>query len=392
MVSNSKGMKDMENELSLKQMILNEIDNNPRGYADILAKIGFYSSGSALKKVLSDPKKEFDKFFGLIQITRHIWGNDSIKMMVKLVNECDPNKKTARNLLECLAINREFEAFNKLLDKMDECSNKESQEYSKVYRFQYKYELAKTEEDYKILLREITLIHVTVFELKVYQRMLLNYCYNKLRNFPMVKILSEEIEREIELIENEYIMQTYTIRSNEIMAYNFLKVENNPEAARNCADKIIDGNARPAFKAYANFVKGYSYLFTSYDETVKYLNIAIELYESLGRTDDAEDLKVKVEFAGVYWGKLEEVSYGINNVFMNIKKGIHVDLTDVKDNTTPEFFLYLVGLNDKNEKKLLMSVIKYVKRNDYFLADLAKIELLKNGFDIDILEEMTTSN
>lgn len=388
-----KRVKEMT-KLTLKQMILNEIDNGVRGYSEELARIsGAYSSGSALKKVLKDEKKEFEKFNGLINIVRHIWGNDSINMMVMYSKEIHPNKKTARNLLECLVTNREFEAFKDLLDRMDICTNKESQEWAKVYRLQYRYELAQTPEECNTLLREISLTHVTVSELKTYQKMLLSYCFNQLENFTMVNTLTNEIKQEIELIENDYIKDTFTVRANELIAFNHLKVYNDPEAARQCADNILSSNPRIAFKAYAMYIKGFSFLYTSHENAIQYLNESIELYESLNRQNDVKILKEKAEFISVYWGQFnnEKCSFISNQLLLDVKKGkdISNELLENKDSIDTEFYLYLDGCNSKSNKQLMLSLIKYIKKNDKFLANIAKIELLKNGYDQDILEELT---
>jgi hypothetical protein len=362
-------------EKTLKQMILNEVATHPKGYLTELAEIAGYTGtnkGSNLNKVLIDEKKEFDNFTGLVNLFRHLWGNDSLKMMVRYSEEVDPKKKTARNLLEGLVINREFEAFNTLLEKMDSCTNKESQEYARVYKLQYKYELARTCEDYNTLLREISLTNITLPELKVYQKMLLCYCFDQINDYTMTKILSREINDEIELIENEFIKDSYTIRLNEVMSYIQLRVYNDPEAARECAEKILSSNARLSFKGFAYYIKGFSYLFTSLDETVTYLTKSIEIYEELNRPHDVEKLKEDLELAYTLWNKIEQ------------NKQLSVDKIELK--------LYFEGCIDKDTNKLMLSLVKFIKKNDLFLANLPKIELLKNGYNSEILEEMMLIN
>ena len=386
-------MDEMEAK-TLKQLIMNEIDNRPRGFAEILAKIaGSYSNGGNLKRVLSDPKKEFDNFNGLLRIIEHIWKNDSVKMMVKYSNEVDPNKKTARNLLEYLATNREFEAFNNLINRMDSCKNNESLEWAKVYKMQYKYEVASSPDDYHEILKEISDIHVTIEELKVYKKLILSYCFNQLDNFVMFKLISEEIKREIDSIENEYIKESYTIRTCEVLAYYYLRICNDVEAARECADRLISSNARDAFKAYAYYIKGYSYLFTSYDKAIEYLNKSKEIYITLNREHDIKTLTDKIEFVKVYWNKLKDNKcFHLNNKILNdIKNGSNMtnSLNESIGVIDVEFHLYLDGLNSNDNKKLMLSLIKYTKKNDLFSANLPKLELLKNGYDEDILNELT---
>jgi hypothetical protein len=385
----------MKEQLTFKAMILNELDNGTKGLtADELAQTsGTYSSGSNLRKVLRDEKKEFDKFQGLVRIINQIWENESEQMMVKFSEEIDPNKKTARNLLEYLAMSREFEAFNNLIDKMVNCTNKESIEWSKVYKMQYKYEIANTQGDYELLIKELSEIKTNFIEMKVYKNILLNHCLNQLSDFGAVNIVSKEIDYDINLIDNEYIKMSYSIRSNQIKSFNSLIIYNNPEEARKSSDDIIASEAKPSFKAYAYFLKGYSYLFTSYENTVKYLNKGIEIYNSINRKNDAKDLEEKIEFAGVFWEKIKgnEIKVIKNKLVYDIKQGVDItnSLEQYKDDIDQEFFLYLQGCNMKNEKKLILSLIKYIKKNDLFLANLPKLELFKNGYDEEILEELT---
>jgi hypothetical protein len=381
---------------TLKNMILNVIDNSPRGYAEELAIISNYSSGSALKKVITDTKKEFEKFHGLIELVNHIWGKESVEVMAQYSTEIDPNKKNARNFLEYLASNRKFEAFNNLLDRMDTCSNNESIEWARLYRMQYKYELTQSKDGYYELLKEINQIHVTVTEMKVYKNMLINYCDHQLEKYQMVKYVSEDISQEIELIENGYIKEMYMIRLNEIMSYNYLRVHNNTEMARKCADAILSSHANTAYKAYSYFIKGYSHLFDSYEETLKGLNKSLELYESLNRPHDVKELSEMIEFTNVYWDKHEdEKCVFIKNQFLfDIKKGKNISskLSEYENGIEKEMWLFFTGYNDKDNKILLLSLINFIKKNDLFLANLVKIELLKNGYDQDILDELVGMN
>lgn len=370
-------------------MILNEIDKHPRGYAEELAQVtASYSNGSNLKKVLNDPKKEFDDFNGLIKLIEYIWKNETVSMVVKYSNEIDPNKKTARNMLEYFVSNAQYEAFNNLLDRMDDCNNKESKEYAKIYRMQYRYRFAMTPESLLKLIEEISDIHVTFSELKVYKKMLINYCCFLLQDYNDLKILLSEIEEEIELIDNDYIKEMYLIRVNEVKCYTYLKAFNDSDTSRMCADWIINSNAADGFKAYAYYLKGHSYMFSSYDKAMKYYKKAMELYD--GRQRDIEELKEEIEFVEVYWEKEVNRKYVKNELFYKVKRGIIVSLNDYK--LELEFRLFLEGYSTKNIKKLLLSMLEYIKNKDLFLANLAKIELIKNGYDRDIISAMVSMN
>jgi tetratricopeptide (TPR) repeat protein len=373
-------------------MILNVIESNPRGYSNELAEIaGFVgnSKGSNLKKVLTDEKKEFENFNGLLELIEDIRKEDSVKMMVKYSNEIDPNKKTARNLLEYFVSNAQYEAFNNLLHRMEDCKNKESLEYAKIYRMQYKYQpLASNSDEFIKLIEEISDIHVTFPELKVYKKMLINYCCFLLQDYDKCKFLLSEIEEELEFVDNDFIKEMYLIRINEIKCYTYLKGFNDPETARICANWIINSNAATGFKAYAYYLKGHSYMFSSYEDAVDCYEKAIELYGD--RKQDVEEIKEEIEFVKVYWDKETNHNYVKNELFFKAKKGNVISLNDY--NLEPEFQLFLEGCSTKNIKKLLLSLLGYIKIKDLFLANLAKIELVKNGYDTDIISAMISMN
>lgn len=384
-------------KLTVKQMISNEAATHPKGYLTELADVAGYTGqnkGSNFNKVLTDEKKEFDSFQGIMNVLDSIWKENSLEKMVQYSTEVDPKKKTARNFLEYLATARQFEAFNNLLDKMDSCTNKEANEWAKIYRLQYKYEVARTFDDYNELLKLINQLNVTITELKVYKKMLLCYCFDQMSDYTMTRVLSKEISHEIQLIENDYIKEMYTIRFNEVMSYIHLRVYNNPEAARECADKIISSNAKLSFKGFAYYIKGFSYLFTSFENTVLYLNKSIEIYEKLNRNHDVEKVKEELEMALILWNKIEDskcISVK-NQLLFEIKAGKIVNLDQLNEVTEPEFKLYFEGCITNNINKLFQSLIKFIKKNDMFLANLSKIELLKNGYDEETIEDMMTIN
>lgn len=369
-------------EKSFKQMLINEIESRPRGFMEELAKKIGYSSGSALRKILNDPKKEFDKFQSLILLVKELFENEFIEMMILYSKEVDVNKKISRNFLEFLVHNRQFEAFNELLDRMNQTTNKESLEWARIYRMQYKYGLVSKEE-FNALLKEITEINVTVFELKVYKKILMNYCFEQIKEYGMVKQFSTEIENEVDQIENTYIKEMYSIRFNEIMSYNYLFVYNDQEKSRECAEKILEINTTLSYKAYANYIIGYSYLFTSYENTIKYFNKSVDMYEKLNRQRDINELKEDVEFANVLWDKDIEngCKFEKNEILSRIKKGANIQINCKEI----EFKLFFEGMKNKDNDKLLLSLIEFTKNDNLFLANLPKIELMKNGYNEEII-------
>lgn len=215
----------------------------------------------------------------------------------------------------------------------------------------------------------------------------MNYCFERKNNFNMTESLTEAIESEIEVIENDYIKTRYTLRLDEIMSYNSLRVNNDPETARKYAQHIIDNTTELHFIGYANFTIGLSYLFTSYENSIKYLSVSKELYKEMGREAEVIEIEEQIEFTKVYWGMYEEdqCQFEKNQLLLDIKRNNQIT---INESVGAEYKFFIKGLKENSEKHLMLSLIKYMKNNDKFLANLPKLELLKQGYDEDILFEL----
>src|SRR5205085_9816242 len=228
-----------------------------------------------------------------------------------------------------------------LLDRMEKCSNAVSKEYAKVYKLFNKYEAANKTEDYDQLLKEISECNTSVLELKVLKKLLMNYCFERKNNFNMTVSLTEAIESEIDSIENEYIKNRYILRLDEVMSYNSLRVENNPEKSRNYAHHIIDNTNELHFHGYANFIIGLSYLYTSYEKAINYLETSKEAYEEMSRPEEVLEIEQQIEFTKVYWGKFEgKCQFEKNQLLLNVKNGNEVI---IGEDIQPEYNLFIKG-------------------------------------------------
>lgn len=381
----------MNQGITVKKMILNKIDNEAKGYVNILADIAGFTGqnkNTNFRRVLNNEDKEFDNFDALVSMIKYIWKDEYVNIMIMYSYEVHPNKSTAQNLLELLMSNRQFESFLNLLERMEQCSNAKSKEFAKIYRLFYRYDSTLT-KDIDPLMKEISETIVNTIEMQIFKKLLLNWCFMRKNDFVMTKCFMEEIESVIDTIENKYLHKMYKVRLHEVMSYNHLNVYNNPKVARMYTDQIIEAEVDDHFIAFANYIKGYSFFFTSYDNAVLYLNRSMELYSNMNRQDDVEDIKQALEFLNIYWDKNETAAvFPKNKLLEYAKKGIEFDIDIPKLNIEPEFLLYVEGIKENNNTKLMLSLIKHVKKNNIFMANLAKIELLKHGENQLVIEEM----
>ncbi|MCA1026996.1 AimR family lysis-lysogeny pheromone receptor [Cytobacillus kochii] len=379
---------------SLKQMILNEIDSGKHGSSDDIAKIAGYSRGIALRKVLNDEKKEFSDLDSLIKLVKYFFPDKSENLLVDYAASLDINKQSARHMLEYLTMNRLFKDLSEMLDRMEGTTNEESKEWCKVYRIDLRYHECTTEKEYLTLIKELNEMKIKSTVLDIFRKILIVYCYSQIKRFPLDNV-TYDLEYIEDTVTNNFMQTMYRIRTLEILSINSLRVHNDPIKARMFANLVISSNAPTTFKAYANFIIGQSYLFSSCGDCVSHFEESKNLYELIGRQSDANVMEEKIEFANVFWDKKNGVcKYTRNEMFRRIKNREDCIryVEENKSEVDESFLLYLEGIYFNSESKHMLSIIKYTKKNDYFSTGFSKIELLKKGACREMLNELTTIN
>ncbi len=372
---------------SLRQQLLNDFEST-RGLATKMAKTAGYSTAAKLKQMLEKSNGEVQNFDGFIKAVHEYYPDNYLELLSCFTDEISPCKTTARNLLEFLSLNRQFEGVKNLIKKMKEreCPNTE---WAKAYEILLDYQQNVSTIDYDEMLIRVRKLKTNNFELCIFLNILRTYSYHQMGRYNKVADLADEIEFDLKDANTNYLIETFKIRHAETMSYLTLRLNNQPVKAREYADKVINSKIYigEAFNAYAYFIKGYSYIFNSYEQAKKYLTISRDIYAKLNRSEISKDLDEKIEFVEVLWGKDINCNYFKNSVLKNIE--LYDDLSnEVKTKIEEPFLLYLEGKRHKDTNILLNSVISYLNKGDFFLANLPKEELLKNGFDKNVLENL----
>ena len=376
---------------ALKKMILKYIDGN-RGMPTELANIARYASGNKLMEMLEKPDGEIDNFDGFVRMLEFLYPEEYLTHLSNASKDIDPGKATARFLLEFLSLNRQFEGMDTLLDRMEKSKNKA---WVKPYRLLKNHQVNFPNVDYQKMLVDVRSVKSSDSKLILFTNILRTYCYHQLGRYNMVMTLAEEIEFDLENLTSNYLMKMYRVRHSETMSYLTLRVCNDEVAARTYADYVINSNTDigKSFEAYGYFIKGYSYIFNCYEFTRKHFSKSLELYSELGREVVVKDLEEKLELVDVLWGKSNyECKYIKNKILKKVNSGNDVTeiLEENKDKLEKAFYLYIKGKNEKNNTILLKSIIEYMHIGDAFLANLPRIECIKNGFDEEVLNDLIT--
>jgi hypothetical protein len=378
-------------EKSLKQIILDEINNAPRGYAEELARIsGSYVSGSNLTKVLRDPKKDFDSLLGLIKIIKHIFGDDEKKLMEQYSTEIDPNNKIARHMLEYLSVHRMLDSMKSLIDKMSDCKNAKSREWAKVYTLQHEAGTDFYGMDFNLVVNRLNEFRTNIHELNTLISIMRCNIYYKERMYKMFYELSRTIKFSIENIKDEFIKNSYNVKYNEIQSYLSLKVFNEPEKARGYAQFVLDSDTGKTFNAFAHYVIGCSYLFTQYEKAKEHLYLSSKIYMDINRKDAADNVNEERELLEIVWDK-DIFSIHTNRdyrYYWMIRTNRQMPEEIESLNLDKAFYFLIKGMKENSIDYLIQSLIVFVKQGDLFLANLTKFELLKRGYNENIIQEL----
>lgn len=380
----------MEARLSLKQMILNAIENQPRGYAETLAPIAGYAKGGALKKPLKEKDRDFDNFNGLVNLVKFLFPNEEKILLEEYSKTLDPCNKSARIMLEYLSCNRLLDSMKELIDRMLECNNKESREWAKIYSLQHEWQTDFYGLDFNTLLNRLNEFKTKYVELNVFISILKCNCYYKNRMYKMSFELSHGIQQSLNALKEEYIISSYGVKFNEIMSYLSLRVFNEPDKAIEYAQNVLKFNVGQTFNAYAHYIIGCSHLFTNYEKSREHLCMSSNIYTSLNRKDAADNVNEEIELLDIVWEKkIFSVYYNKEYKYYWLVKNKNTINEDIESlNLEAPFYNLIKGIKENNTNLILLSMILFVKNGDLFLANLPKFELLNRGHDENIVKEL----
>lgn len=374
--------------MSLRKRLINNFESN-HGMATKMAKLGGYASAAKLKERIEKPEGEFQYFDGFINVVKEMFPNDYLEYLSEFTNEINPRKATARNLLEFLSLNRQFDGVENLITRM-KSNYSVNTEWAIAYELLVNHLKNCSKIDYNEMLMQIRSMKTNNSELNLFLNILRTYCYYQLGRYNMVTTLADEIEYDLNHLKTNYLLQMYRVRHAETMSYLTLRLQNDQELARFYADRVIYSETfiGASFSAYAHFIKGYSYMFTSYDFAVKHLRISRNFYHEMNRGNVVEDLEEKIELVNVLWNKKVKCQYIKNQLLQEIDSDIDYLIDDNHEAIDEPFRLFLEGKSKKDNNILLDALISFLRNGDFFLANLPKIELLQNGFNEKVLNNL----
>ncbi len=370
----------------LRKIIQNEMNKREITHSMLAKEIGVTSS--VISKFINNTQET--SFEIVLATIRFLFSNKEDELMIKYIQEINKPSNIYPSL-EYLATHRHIEELGILIEKQASNKNATCQEWLKIYSFFYNWQknfknIPRIEQ-----LKRIRELKAQEPELKIFIRLMEMYVFYFELKYCVVQEFSTGLYEEIKALENNYIKSSYKARFSEMMSYINLKVYNDQIKARDYAESLLEGNIGRCFNGFAYFIKGYSYLYESFDKTVKYLKESYKQYHKYYNAY-ALDIDEKIELAKVIWDKPVEPKYPLNQAYLLIKQGNNDQAITILEGIESEekepLVQFLRGLIYKDSNIMLQSMICLLKRGDTFLANMPKVALLQNGFSEDVLTDL----
>ena len=379
--------------MTLFNKILNKKLESSKTYSKELRQ-AVNCSQSTISKYKNEPDSEIDSFQGMLDIVRYMDEEKEFEIMTDYARHANPNKQTARYMLEYMLCNRLLDDMNELLTRMEkETSSSLNKEYIKVYRLQYNRHINLIDTDAQ--LEELKNVKEKDPVLKVLTKIIRCYAYYDKDHYKMLLEIVEGLLDEIEELKEEYIKKAFKAKYYEIMSFLNLWLLNDHAKAMECASIVIDLNVGKTYNAYAGFIAGYSNFFKSYKLTKKFLEDSKNTYGNIGRTEGVEFVEIALEMLDVHYKLKNNGSFIAkkNELYFKAINNIQIeDLEESKELLGEGFYLLIKGITEDNTDFLMGSMIEYLREGNGFYSNFAKNELLKRGYSEYILEKLHKIN
>ncbi|MCK1985186.1 MULTISPECIES: AimR family lysis-lysogeny pheromone receptor [Peribacillus] len=352
-----------------------------------------------LAKAIGCSKTYISNFFGYrCELTFHVWvriirylkperESELISTVTEMMLLEGDSPKNIRSLMEYYSTQRKISLLEALLDSDEvKSAGVETKDFAKIYRIalQFQKRAVPNEE----LLFQIESFRTQSVEAQIFANILKAYVLYMLGEYKTVFRLGNSLETQIAKIKNPLIRDSYSARISEIMARGYMNLKNDVKKARFYANVVLNSTyLGKDFKVHMYHLLGTSYLFESYEESIKWFTLYRDTMEEAGRYDMADEVADKeMFFARVLWNKAGANSHdSLESAHHLARKG---DVTAVeaicKEYEDDPFALCYLGIAKKNAELLLKSMAKFIETGDKFYAELPRRELTNNHPDFTV--------
>jgi DNA-binding XRE family transcriptional regulator len=286
--------------------------------------------------------------------------------------------KTLKNLkaiTEYCSTHRQFDLMEEVLDIISTHKDRTVKSWVSLYKLFSEWQ-KNPKKDTMNYIQKIKRIHTGDKTLIALANLFELYIYYTEKKYDVVEQLSEVVYDSIQDVSRGYVKDSYLTRFSEIMSFVELRVRNNPVQARKHADIILNSFLGDTFKGFALHIKGTSFILENEDLCLQNLEQSIERYKEKHGQKVADHLTRNYKLVEQYFFIEKDEKEMIDVTF--IEKMISIS----------PFAIYLKGKIESDNKLLLRSLIQILKTGDKYLSQLPERELLANGYDQDIINDL----
>ncbi|MDT0160371.1 AimR family lysis-lysogeny pheromone receptor [Bacillus sp. AG4(2022)] len=380
----------MEEQKGLRQMLINRLESE-RGLPTKMAKLAGYSSSGALMKVLRKVDGDIEKFDGFVRIVHELFPEDKFDLMFEFAKSLNPNRMTARFMIEYAALYGLRDMKIELINKLADSDNDESKDWAFVYNIDHK--LIVEEIGGFEAINQLSQRKYVSPEMKVYGKIVQFYSFYDMRNINMMTTLYNDIQVDIEDIKNNFTKSSYYTRLMLIET----SVDLHSETISRVKEKLffVDACLDP-LKAYAYLQIGNSYMMTNYEKARDLFLRAMEC--------SSESTKVQIKrsfnFLSILWDKFDEYESDgslSNELFFQAKQGLKdlaietlnkIDIEALSDQEKG-FNYYYQGILFSDTNMFYQSIKYFNQCGEKFYKQLPLTELESRGVNKFILEALS---
>jgi hypothetical protein len=388
----------------LKLLLKNKFEQE-RGLAiKVAEKVGLKNS-TPLYKFVDDPDREMASFDTLLKVVRELFPKEEKLIMKNYCKSLKPNCKTARVSLEYAIMNQMPDLLDVMIKKLERSSNKDSQEWAKVYRFE---QLRREDSVDKMnivdeLYREQDKLKTP--EMKFFSKIVQYYCYYNVRQIEIMKQIMINSEGLVDKITDEYIFNSFLSRL-KLIHVDVSVHSGRIDEAIELGGFVIDNSCQKNLVFLAHLQVGNANISKSLEKSTFHYNKALQICEELKITGaNLQQVKRGFNFVNSYWGKkaehLDFESRDISDIHEvafsyisegNSTRGIQILNTINKDEMSGYqlgFHFYYRGLATKDKNYFYKSVEHFNSISEKFYKQLSITELAKMGENQFILNALS---
>lgn len=237
-------------------------------------------------------------FDSILSIVKNKFPDREEQLMTDYIRLQD--NQNARLALEYCMMNQMPEIADQLIDKLKNSEYSANKEWARVYeieRMRIKKEISPHE-----LIGMAHKIEAKSEEMKILAKLLDLYANYDLANYPYLQGLIIGLEQYIDDIKSGFMKRSFKLRLGQALSYIAL-FNNEVDSCRYYANMVIENTDNPYFIATAYHILGNSYLYETFEESLFFLNKALNYYDLSNREQYKKVVIRNMNFVKCFWNK-----------------------------------------------------------------------------------------